>query len=239
MRTVVLATALILASASVLAAQRPVREPARVAERPPAPERVTAVVTGPGRVEITWDAVSGASAYDVGRMVAPNGWQRVTRVDGNTTSYVDANRDLSRAHQYQVVAIVGTMASLARRSEPTSPVAVQRDSATSTPATPATPQPTIKETTPARCWADESNPDRMHCESATKAWTAKHVGDEFVTATCPDGYLMITGGHSTLLFRTAELRQSLPRANGWAVWVQVRGGDTGFAIAHALCERKR
>ena len=238
MRSSVLATVLVLAGAGVLPAQRPVRDAAPLAQRPPAPAKVTATITGPGTVQLTWDAVPDATAYEIGRIVAPYGWQRVTRVDGNTTSYVDANRDLSKPHQYQVVTIVGNMASLPRRSALTSPVANRPDTATPPSSTPTTAPATIKET-PGKCWPDESNADRMHCEGAGKQWTAQHRGDEFVSVQCPDGYVVISGGHNTLLFRSAELRQSFPRGNGWTIWVQVRGGETGFATAHALCERKR
>ena len=241
MRSLIIATTFMISNVGVLSAQRPVREPTALAQRPQPPAKVTATVAGAGRVQVSWDAVPGATAYDIGRLVATGGWQRVTRVDGNTTTFMDANRDLSQPHQYQVVTIAGDMASLPRRSAPTSPVVAQADTARTTATTPAstpTAQPTIKET-PGKCWPDESNPDRVHCEGTAKQWTAQHRGDEFVSVQCPDGYLVHTGGHSTLLFRSAELRQSLPRGNGWTVWVQVRGGETGFAAAHALCERKR
>src|SRR5687768_8109028 len=127
MRSSILVTVIVLASASVLPAQRPAGEPSRVARRPPAPARVMVAIAGPGRVQLTWDAVPGAAAYDIGRRVAPGGWRRVARVDSNTTSYVDAKRDLSQSHQYQVIAIIGGVPSLPRRSEPTSAAATQSD----------------------------------------------------------------------------------------------------------------
>ena len=90
--------------------------------RPSPPEDVRAVKTGPGEVTITWEAVPEATEYQIGRLVPPAGWVRVTRVRAGTTRYVDGGRNLSSTHRYNVVTIAGAAASLPALSNDILPV---------------------------------------------------------------------------------------------------------------------
>ena len=245
MRAALLAAGFLLVNGASVSAQRPVRTPP---PRPPAPAAVTAAITGPAEVTITWDAVPDARAYHLGFHSPPDGWRRVAEVGGTTTSYVHTGRDLTRTHQYSVVAVVGSLASPPQRSNVTVAQAARGDTTTvaTTPTVTAaadtTPWIFVRE--PAVCHPDRSNPDRTFCSSERKDFTPQYSGDIFVRANCPEGFRLVSGGHSTLLWGSSELRHSYPdpQSTGWTVWVQARRDlkrpPMSIALAHALCERK-
>ena len=240
MRIPLIAAALLLTTGAALAAQRPVREPT---PRPRGPATVTASVTGPGEITVTWAEVPGATHYDLGFHSPPDGWRRVERVPGSATQYVHTGRDLTRTHQYSIVVAVGDAASLPVRSN----IVAAHAAVDSTPPVTApvtTPAATITVTAPARCVQDHTDPARMFCSSERRDFTPLHSGDITLTATCPDGYQVLSGGHSTLLWGSSELRASYPDAvsRWWYVWVQARRDPSrpqmSFAQAHAICVRR-
>lgn len=173
--------------------------------RPPAPANLTASISGPGQVTLTWDAVPGASAYDLGLHVSPNGWRRVTRVTGGATSYLDSGRDLSKPHMYQVVAIVGDLASLPARSdtvqetaaEPATDVATGTSSpTTSTPTSTATSTPTSGTFAgPAPGSECTQYPGWVSCKSEVLRWTGEFNGKASRSVKCPSFHQLVGGGY--------------------------------------------
>ena len=190
--------------------QRPVRQPAQ-SERPAPPANLAVSVVSPGVVRLTWEGVAGASAYQIGRLVAPDGWRRVATVGAGTHEYVDEGRDLSKPHSYQVVAVVGNLASLPARVTLDSAVARAPDTAP----TQAAPADT------ARCGGYQE-PGWVVCESESRRFDDRFNGTFTVTARCPRGWILVTGGYQGGFWR-GSVTASHPDYGvaGWTVgmWV--------------------
>lgn len=180
------------------------------ATRPPAPANVTASITGPGQVTISWDAVAGASAYDIGLHVPPDGWRRLTRVTG-ATSYVDGGRDLSKPHMYQVVAIVGYLASLPARSDTV--IATQQAAVDSSAVEPV-PEP-VRTAADAGC--STPYPDAWSCKSANYEWTGRHAGVYTMIASCPSGFRVVSGGHEGHFEGATVIASNPVYPEGWQI----------------------
>jgi hypothetical protein len=71
----------------------------------PAPTSVTASQTGPGRITVAWSAVQGATAYAIGRSVAPDGLRSLCPLCPTRTQYVDSAVTAGAKHIYAVAAI--------------------------------------------------------------------------------------------------------------------------------------
>lgn len=172
-----------------------------VATRPAPPANLTASITAPGQVTLTWDAVPGASAYDLGVHVSPDGWRRVTRITGGATSYVHGGRDLMKPHVYQVVAIVGDLASLPARSDTVVQTAVEpaNDGTTGTPtATTSTSTSTPTSGTfagPAPGSECTQYPGWVSCKSEVLRWTGEFNGKANRSVKCPSLHQLVGGGY--------------------------------------------
>jgi hypothetical protein len=70
-----------------------------------APSNVTASQTGAGEVTLSWSAVPGATAYALGRAIAPQGFQRLCDPCAPETTYVDRSARPGAEHTYTVTAI--------------------------------------------------------------------------------------------------------------------------------------
>ena len=201
---------------AALAAQDPKPRAEPVATtRPPAPS-VTAAITAAGEVTVTWSAVTGASAYDIGRLVPPAGWVRIGRLAGDSLRFVDRGRNLAVAHTYQVVGIVGDLASLPGRSEP-----VQAETA-STPAGGGT-----TATDPLPCGGQ----DAVRVCYRSREWTGSAEIAPEVNVGCPtSAYEVVSGGFilRTTGYRVTESRPTV--YNGVVSWrVGVRQDGTTIA----------
>lgn len=81
-------------------------EAADAGAAPAAPARVTATETAPGIVTVTWDAVPGASAYQVMRAVTPRAaLQTVCALCPTEPRYVDHALTAGVGHSYAVTAL--------------------------------------------------------------------------------------------------------------------------------------
>lgn len=202
---------LFLALPLAAAAQRTLVEPRDVpTTRPAAPRNVVATVTAPGEVTVTWEPVAGATAYDVGRLVRPDGWRRVTRVDGGVLRYVDTGRDLSRAHMYQVVAVVGALASLPGRSaELPGEAATGPAAAASEPALAA-----------ASCTGNYAG-GRFICRSAERQLDADFHGRMPLVVECPAGTFVVAGGWAGTVARATAVVSQPRHVSAWEVVIEV------------------
>ncbi len=70
-----------------------------------APASVTATVTGPEEVTLSWSAVPGATAYMIGRSVAPGGLRMLCDLCPTEATYVDRDVTLGVAHLYTVASV--------------------------------------------------------------------------------------------------------------------------------------
>lgn len=70
-----------------------------------APNRVTAAETGPVEITVSWTEVPGATAYFVGRAVAPGGYVALCDLCPTTTTYVDRAVTPGARHTYTVGAL--------------------------------------------------------------------------------------------------------------------------------------
>lgn len=86
----------------------------------PAPAAVTASEGG-GGVTLTWDAVPGATAYAIGRSVAPAGFRGLCALCSTSTTYVDRNSTAGAIHMYAVTAVLPRGTSRATRSNEITP----------------------------------------------------------------------------------------------------------------------
>jgi hypothetical protein len=71
----------------------------------PPPTSVTALQTGPGRISVSWSAVQGATAYDIARSVAPEGFRSLCSICPTSTQYVDSSVTAGVKHIYTVAAV--------------------------------------------------------------------------------------------------------------------------------------
>ena len=71
----------------------------------PPPTSVTALQTGPGRISVSWSAVQGATAYAIGRSVAPEGIRSLCSICPTSTQYVDSSVTAGAKHIYTVAAV--------------------------------------------------------------------------------------------------------------------------------------
>jgi hypothetical protein len=200
-----------------LAAQetKPVTEPVVRTTRPPGPATVTAVVTGAGEVTVTWSVVSGATAYDIGRLVPPAGWVRIGRLSGDSLRFVDRGRNLAVPHTYQVVGIVGDLASMPTRSE-----AVQGTA--SLPAGGAT------TADPLPCGGQ----DAVRVCYRSRRWVGAAELAPEVSVGCPSSaYEVVSGGYilRTTGYRLTESRPSV--YNGVISWKVGMRREDGATIA--------
>ena len=189
-----LAALALVAAATALPAQRPVPEPA--ARRPPGPESVAAVRTGPAEVTIRWTPVEGASAYEIGRHAPPNGWQRAGRVAAGQTEFRDAGRDLAVPHLYRVVALVGVLASLPTTSDTVGgpPGAAGDTPGDAAPAGgPGAPGADPKG---ARGECSREARRQVICRSGSVDWAAGRGTSVQAEVGCPAGFQGISGGSS-------------------------------------------
>ena len=102
-----LLTATFLAGApiAVSAQDKPIVT-APIAERLPAPQRVTVRQTGAGQITLTWGAVEGAKSYVIGRAVGTEGFRRMLDAStGPDTAYVDNRITIGVRHVYTVTPI--------------------------------------------------------------------------------------------------------------------------------------
>jgi hypothetical protein len=74
-------------------------------ETVPPPTSVTALQTGPGRISVAWSTVQGATAYDIGRSVAPEGFRSLCPICPTSTQYVDSTVTAGAKHIYAVAAV--------------------------------------------------------------------------------------------------------------------------------------
>lgn len=194
--------ALLLSNTTLAAAQdpKPIPEPIVRREQPLGPSTVTARIVAAGRVEITWDSVPGAVTYHVARLAPPNGWQRVATVPPTTRMVADTGRNLSTAHTYQVVAMIGNVASRPTVSEP-----VQGPPPVVAPATPTVSAP--------RC--DAAGPATMHCHVAQSWISAAAVPP--VEVSCPSGHYLMSGGYNSAMVMGYNVMASAP-VSGRQAW---------------------
>ena len=96
-------------NASGLASEKadfPVVTPVRATQGTvPPPTSVTALQTGPGRISVSWSAVQGATAYALGRSVAPEGIRSLCSICPTSTQYVDSSVTAGAKHIYTVAAV--------------------------------------------------------------------------------------------------------------------------------------
>lgn len=177
--------ALLLATAALpLHAQRPVPEPAT--RRPPGPETVTAVRTGPTEVTIRWTPVEGASGYEIGRHAPPNGWQRAGRVGAGVTAFRDAGRNLAVPHRYRVVALVGALATLPAMSDTVGGSGAPVGGGAGGSDHPTTPGGSCLR-----------RPDRsVVCHGGARDWDASRGEPVLARLYCPSAHAIVSGGHS-------------------------------------------
>ncbi len=84
-----------------------------------APEGVTAAVTGPSTIVVSWQPVSGAASYEVERAVGTSS-DFVAAGTANSTSFTDSGLNTETQYRYRVLAVAGT-----RRSVPSTAASVQ------------------------------------------------------------------------------------------------------------------
>ena len=114
-----------------------------------APASVTAEPDSSGAVTLRWTPVPGATAYMIGRAVAPGGLRPLCPLcPGDTTTYTDKATTPGAKHAYTVVALTPRGASRATRSGEVVPVAAApAEPAASAPnATSSVPRGTIRAT---------------------------------------------------------------------------------------------
>jgi|tagenome__1003787_1003787.scaffolds.fasta_scaffold20965056_2 hypothetical protein len=82
-------------------------QPVAVQPGPPdaPPSLVEATETKPGVVTVTWSKVTSATAYQIGRSVAPAGFKQLCQVCSTATNYVDRKVTAGAKHVYTVVAL--------------------------------------------------------------------------------------------------------------------------------------
>ena len=73
-------------------------------ERTP-PSSVVARATGGGEITVTWDGTPGATAYNIGRSVAPDGFRLLCDLCPSTTTLVDKLAKAGAKHTYTVAPI--------------------------------------------------------------------------------------------------------------------------------------
>lgn len=196
------------------------------ATRPATPQNVRATRTSPTQVTLTWDAVSGATGYAIGRHVPPAGWVSVTRVSAGVTRFVDGGRDLSASHQYRVNALAGDMASLPALSNllaPDAPVTAAQADGAPGPKDQGAP-PADKASVAAGC-----QPFGGHhvCRGERVTFEPGAGNTKSAVAYCPTAsHVPVGGGWSGDFRGEAEVEQSIPTidvAKGRPGWqVQVR-----------------
>ena len=217
---------LTIAADGALFAQTP--KPVRTNERPAAPANFRATRTGHDEVTLSWDAVEGATAYAIGRLVPPAGWVNVGRVAAGTTSYVDRGRALSSTHTYNIKTIAGAMASLdVRSAQISSNAPIQTGAA----AADQKMTPPGKEGTAPR----SSGSDPAGCVTAggyttcTSAVASLYPAEAEKTTTvyCPAGLFALSGGFARDAQSAAQIKESRPTAvagkgdrPGWVVTIQ-------------------
>ena len=114
-----------------------------------APASVTAEADSSGAVALRWTPVPGATAYIIGRAVAPGGFRPICPLcPGDATTYIDNSTTPGATHAYSVVALTPRGASRATRSGEVVPVAAgSAEPAGAVPgATPSAPRGTIDAT---------------------------------------------------------------------------------------------
>lgn len=111
--------ALFLSPLSVAAQQPTVKPRPEAPQRLPAPQDVRVRQTGPAELTLTWDAVPGATHYNVGRAVGNGGFQRVADgVNLRLPRYVDLYAPPGARVVYTVTPIADGMAGTRATSEP-------------------------------------------------------------------------------------------------------------------------
>ena len=76
--------------------------PVQVVQPVTAPTSVTATVTGPEEVTLSWDAVPGATAYMIGRSVAPEELRMLCDLCPTDRTYVDRDATPGATHLYNM-----------------------------------------------------------------------------------------------------------------------------------------
>jgi hypothetical protein len=199
----------------------------------PRPSSVTAAETGPGIITLTWTAVPEATAYLIGRAVAPEGLKTLCPLCPTKTEYVDNATTAGAKHTYGVQAIGPSGTSQRTMSNaviPTSspgpdpgPTAGGAEGVPKDPITPG-------------CVGGERY---KTCASREYELTAVEVvksGSVF----CPGGHAALGGGYAESL-STALVQASHPligTAKGPAGWTVVvarlifpAGGDPAYMIS--------
>jgi hypothetical protein len=89
----------------------------------PPPASATAAPEGEGAIAVRWDAVADATAYTIGRAVAPGGFRVICSLcPANTTTFRDAATTPGAKHTYTVVALTPRGASRPARTGQVVPV---------------------------------------------------------------------------------------------------------------------
>ena len=82
----------------------PVTADARLGSPLPPPNSVSAAETSPGEITVNWSPVEGATAYFIGRVVAPSGQHTLCSLCSDATTYVDRDVKAGAEHSYSVAA---------------------------------------------------------------------------------------------------------------------------------------
>jgi hypothetical protein len=193
---------------------------------------------------VSWTSVPGATAYDIGRLIGSSGWQRVRRVAGSDTTYVDVSTSLAtHPHTYQVVTVVGDLASPPARAEPVQGGYKGPGDAGGAPAIPDS------SATRGDAACAPATMGFTRCVSAVWTWfppMAESGAYRRLEAQCPAGTTIVSGGYLGNSDRLV-VSASFPTERGWQIEFREPAGSASIpadrdAPAHriralALCRR--
>lgn len=195
--------------------------------RLPVPTPVSARQLPDGRIEVRWAAVEGAAKYDLWRSVPPTPQTVVTRSNPADTTYIDSDVKAGSTYYYVVAAVTGGgISGLRAGSVPvtatTTPTATLR---TSDPVTDATDSTRGSLAAPALAQKCVQSGAYSSCVTDLVDYSPVIEPAKNVTATCPMGGQVATGGGFVGNLLNMSVVQSMPvlpdaktRA-GWTVTV--------------------
>jgi hypothetical protein len=109
---------------------------------PAAPTELTATVSSPSQVDLSWTAAAGADSYTVERRARGHGWAAIATFAAGTTSYSDTGVAAGTTYYYRVQAATGAtnsaFSNVAMAITPAAPALVTTNSLWSDSYTPAT-----------------------------------------------------------------------------------------------------